>query len=361
MIRPGAAARGETAFAPDAVEPVRAAMPGPRVGLALGGGSARGWAHIGVIRALEEAGIVPVVVAGCSIGAVVGASYAAGGLDRLESFARALTKRRVLGLLDPRLPRSGLIAGNRLRQRLAEDLGERRIEDLPIRFGCVATEFDSGREIHLTEGALVEAVRASYAIPGLFPPVASEGRLLMDGTLVNPVPVALARALGAEIVICVNLNGDIGGPVVREVASTPRRGLLRLVRGRADKEPAPPGIARVMLDAFNITQDRISRARLERDPPDVAIGPDVRGFGLFDFHRAAEGIALGYRATRAALPSIRAALEAPPRGSRTFSSEVVAGSREENASQQRDRAFRRSNDRRNALDRRSRVRRRRLR
>ena len=315
MNRPIAAARGETAFPPGAVEPVRAPVAGPRVGLALGGGSARGWAHIGVIRALEEAGIHPSVVAGCSIGAVVGASYAAGRLDRLEAFARSLTKRRVVGLLDPRLPGSGLIAGNRLRARLAAELGERRIEDLPVRFGCVATEYGSGREIHLERGPVVAAVRASYAIPGLFPPVASEGRLLMDGTLVNPVPVALARRLGAGVVVCVNLNGDTGGPVAREVPPAPRRGFLRVVRGRLPgvdrREPgiAAPGIARVVLDAFNITQDRISRARLERDPPDVAIGPEVAGFGLFDFHRAAEGIALGHRAARAALPRIRAALE----------------------------------------------------
>ncbi len=153
-------------FLPGTVEPVRPSpSAGPRVGLALGGGSARGWAHIGVIRALEEAGIHPTVVAGCSIGAVVGACYAAGRLDRLEAFARALTRRRVVGLIDPRLPGSGLIAGNRLRQRLAADLGARRIETLPIRFGCVATEYGTGDEISLTEGPAVDAVRASYAIP----------------------------------------------------------------------------------------------------------------------------------------------------------------------------------------------------
>ena len=307
----------ESLFLPGTVEPVRPPRSaGPRIGLALGGGSARGWAHIGVIRALEEAGLTPTVVAGCSIGAVVGACYAAGRLDRLEAFARALTRRRVVGLIDPRLPGSGLIAGNRLRQRLAADLGERRIESLPVRFGCVATEYGTGHEVSLTEGPAVDAVRASYAIPGLFPPVAHDGRVLMDGTLVNPVPVALARSLGADLVICVNLNGDTGGPVVREAPEpAPRRGFLRVVRGRlpgfdrAEPEIAVPGIARVVLDAFNITQDRISRARLERDPPDVAIGPDVAGFGLFDFHRAAEGIALGHRAARAALPRIRAVLE----------------------------------------------------
>jgi len=313
----GAKPVAKPVFPPGAVEPVRAAETGPRLGLALGGGSARGWAHIGVIRALEEAGLAPAVVAGCSIGAVVGACYAAGRLDRLESFARSLTRGRVVRLVDPRLPGSGLIAGNRLRRRLLTDLGDSRIETLRIAFGCVATEFGTGAEVALTEGPLVEAVRASYAIPGLFPPVDIAGRFFMDGTLVNPVPVALARALGADVVVCVNLNGDTGGPVVREVtAPTPRRGLLHAVRGRlpgfarTPPEAAPlPGIASVVLDAFNITQDRISRARLERDPPDVAIGPDVAAFGLFDFHRAADGIALGYHAARTALPRIRAALD----------------------------------------------------
>jgi NTE family protein len=311
------ARRDEPEIPPGAVEPIRPAATGPRLGLALGGGSARGWAHIGVIRALEEAGLVPTVVAGCSIGAVVGGCYAAGRLDRLEAFARSLTRGRVVRLVDPRLPGSGLIAGNRLRRRLLTDLGERRIEALPIGFGCVATEFGTGREIALVAGSLVESVRASYAIPGLFPPVDLDGQLLMDGTLVNPVPVALARRLGADVVVCVNLNGDVGGPMVDEVtaAPAPRRDFLRLMRGRlpglarTPPEAPLPGIARVVLDAFNITQDRISRARLERDPPDVAIGPDVAAFGLFDFHRAADGIALGHRAARAALPQIRAALE----------------------------------------------------
>ncbi|MFC6744088.1 patatin-like phospholipase family protein [Methylobacterium persicinum] len=307
--------RGEPDFPPGTVEPVRPVGGGPRLGLALGGGSARGWAHIGVIRALEEAGFAPTVVAGCSIGAVVGACYAAGRLDRLEAFARSLTRGRVVRLVDPRLPGSGLIAGNRLRRRLMTDLGDGRIENLRIGFGCVATEFGTGAEVALTEGPLVEAIRASYAIPGLFPPVDVAGRFLMDGTLVNPVPVALARSLGADVVVCVNLNGDTGGPVTREVTAAPRRTLLDAMRGRlpglsrTPPEAPLPGIARVVLDAFNITQDRISRSRLEREPPDVAIGPDVAGFGLFDFHRAADGIALGYRAARSAMPQVRAALE----------------------------------------------------
>ncbi|MEA1833590.1 patatin-like phospholipase family protein [Methylobacterium durans] len=320
---------------PGTVEPVRPPCPrGPRIGLALGGGSARGWAHIGVLRALEEAGIHPDVVAGCSIGAVVGGCYAAGKLDALAEFALSLTKRRVVGLLDVRLSGSGLIGGDRLRRRLEHDLSDRRIEALPIRFASVATELGTGHEVWLTKGRLVEAVRASYALPGIFPPLPLDGRLLMDGTLVNPVPVTLARAMGADLVICVNLNCDPrvrGGTVIAPAAdpveavvagaaaARGRWSLLHTVRGagrritgrrgpRPAEGPGTPGVARVMFDAFNITQDRISRARLERDPPDVSIGPKLSGMGLFEFHRAAEAIAAGHQAARAALPRIRAAL-----------------------------------------------------
>ncbi|MGU3360782.1 patatin-like phospholipase family protein [Methylobacterium sp. M6A4_1b] len=309
-------------FPAGAVEPVAASpAPGPRIGLALGGGSARGWSQIGVIEVLEEAGIHPTVVAGCSIGAVVGGCYAAGQLGLLKAFALSLTRRSVMGLLDLRL-RSGLIAGDRLRRRLQHDLADRRIEGLPIRFASVATDLESGEEVWLTRGCLVEALRASYALPGIFPPVRCDGRLLLDGTLVNPVPVTIARALGADLVICVNLNGD-PRPGLREAAPArvtaeavlpaprrPRRWILRRP-GARPAEPGPgnglatPGMARVMLDAFNITQDRISRARLAGDPPDIAIVPRLSGMGLFEFHRAAEGIALGREAARAALPQIR--------------------------------------------------------
>ncbi|KQO70370.1 NTE family protein rssA [Methylobacterium sp. Leaf469] len=310
-------------FGADAVEPVAAPAPrSPRIGLALGGGSARGWSHIGAIEVLEESGIHPGVVTGCSIGAVVGGCYAAGQLGLLKTFALSLTKRRVVGLLDLRLG-SGLIAGARLRQRLERDLADRRVEHLAVRFASVATDLGSGEEVWLTRGNLVEALRASYALPGVFPPVRLGGRLLMDGTLVNPVPVGLARALGADVVICINLNGDpreAGGPVVLDPderadearpAPAPRRrrswALFRRGR-RAPPETPSPGMARVMLDAFNITQDKISRARLAGDPPDVTISPRLAEMGLFEFHRAAEGIELGRQAARAALPAIRATL-----------------------------------------------------
>ncbi|AWN52920.1 patatin-like phospholipase family protein [Methylobacterium sp. 17Sr1-1] len=299
-----------------------------KVGLALGGGAARGWSHIGAIEVLREAGITIDVVAGCSIGAAVGACHAAGKLSELRDFALSLTKRRVMGLLDFHISGSGLIAGERLRRLLERDLGSSRIEDLPLTFAAVATELGSGHEIWLTRGGLVEAVRASYALPGIFDPVKIAGRWLMDGALVNPVPVTAARALGADVVLCVNLNGDmrVRGTVIQShgaeaadavmeaaaeaaaLPDEPRR--WPLIGGRRQKPKprpeagAPSGIASVMVDAFNITQDRISRSRLAGDPPDVMINPKLAQMGLFEFHRAEECIELGRQATRRMLPEI---------------------------------------------------------
>ena len=184
-----------------------------KIGLALGGGAARGWAHIGVLRALEKAGIRPDIIAGTSIGAVVGSCFAANQLDHLELFARDLTRRRVFGYLDFNLSGTGLINGQRLVDRLDRHLGDRMIEDLPTRFAAVATEIGSGHEVWLSRGKLVEAVRASYALPGIFKPVKIAGRWLFDGALVNPIPVTVCRALGARYVIAVNLNFDTSAGV----------------------------------------------------------------------------------------------------------------------------------------------------
>jgi NTE family protein len=294
-----------------------------KIGLVLGGGAARGWCHIGVLRVLAREGIVPDVIAGCSIGAVVGGCYAAGKLDEIEAFARSLTKRRLMGLLDFHIRGSGLIAGERLRRLLEHDLADQRIETLPIRFGTVATELGSGHEIWLTRGPLIPALQASYALPGVFAPVRLGGRWLMDGALVNPVPVTVARAFGADLVICVNLNGDIrirgtviqshgadaADELVEAITEEPRTrgffGSWRESARRADRPPGSPGIAGVMIDAFNITQDRISRSRLAGDPPDLVIAPKTSMVGLFEFHRATECIELGRQAAERALPEIR--------------------------------------------------------
>jgi NTE family protein len=298
-----------------------------KVGIALGSGAARGWSHIGVMRVLEREGIVPDVIAGSSVGAVVGACFAAGKLDVIEEFALSLTKRRVMGLLDFHITGSGLIAGDRLRRLLEHDLADLRIESLPIRFATIATELGTGHEIWITRGPLVEALRASYALPGVFDPVRLGGRWLMDGAIVNPIPVTTARALGADLVVCVNLNGDIRirGTVIQShsaemeegdeiiEAATEERGRWSLlnpvidaagrVRGLGRRAPGP-GIASVMVDAFNITQDRIARSRLAGDPPDVMIAPKLSPIGLFEFHRAEECIDLGRQAAERALPDL---------------------------------------------------------
>ncbi len=312
------------------VEPVDRQEPKaarPRIGMALGGGAARGWAHIGVMRALASAGIVPDVIAGTSVGALVGGAAAAGRLDVLEYWARDITRRRVLGLLDVRLGASGLIGGSRLAQLLRRNFGDIAIEDLDTHFAAITTELGSGHEIWLTRGSLVDAIRASYALPGIFSPVKVAGRWLMDGALVNPIPVSAARALGARVVIAVNLHADVFGrsTVIQEPGTEPEpapepkergrfgnvfrldRLLRRQVMGEKD---GPQGIGSVMVDAYNIIQDRIARSRLAGDPPDVMISPRLGSIGLFEFHRAEEAIRLGAEATERALGELTEAIAA---------------------------------------------------
>jgi NTE family protein len=297
-----------------------------KIGIALGGGAARGWAHIGVLKALSQYGLMPSVIAGTSIGSVVGGCYAAGKLEHLEGFVTRLTPRTILRYLDLDITGSGLVAGTKLRRTLDQELDGIDIEGLDQTFAAVATEIGSGREIWLTKGPLVNAIRASYALPGIFRPIQINGRWLMDGAFVNPVPVAVCRALGASFVIAVNLHP--GG--VSRTALTPmetsaqnatnaelppmeppvkkrRIPLLRnlrhkvLSKGNGD---SAPGISRVLLEAFNITQDRIARARLAGDPPDVVITPRLGGMGLFDFHKAEMAISEGYEAAMRQLDEI---------------------------------------------------------
>jgi NTE family protein len=302
----------------------------PSVGLVLGGGAALGFAHIGVIRALLASGIVPEVIAGTSMGAVVGGCYAAGQLDAFESWARGLTARGVLGYLDFNFSGSGLIWGNRLTRRLEASLGDVTIEELPCRYAAIATEIGTGHEIWLTRGRLVEAMRASYTLPGIFAPAHLGGRWLVDGTLVNPVPVAAARALGARLVVAVNLNSEVFGrgttiadhgadsadELTRSMLHRRRQGIgglfrpEQIVKREILGQPGRPGIITAMVEAFNIMQDRIARSRLAGDPPDVLISPRLRGIGLFEFHRAADAIALGHEATEKAIEPLTEALAA---------------------------------------------------
>jgi NTE family protein len=297
----------------------------PSIGLALGGGAARGFAHIGVIQTLIANGIVPDVIVGSSIGAVVGGCYAAKQMDGLEAWARGLTRRGILSYLDVSLSGSGLIRGDHLASKLEEALLETKIEELPIQFAAIATEFNTGHEIWLTHGRLVDALRASYSLPGIFPPIRIGGRWLVDGALVNPVPVSAARALGARLVIAVNLNSDLfgrgtiifnHGPDLEEepeeMLAQAKSGFFgeRSLRRHFIGTSKRPGIPTVMIEAFNVMQDRITRARLAGDPPDVMISPKLGTVGWFDFQRASDAIALGVEATHKSMESITEAVAA---------------------------------------------------
>ncbi len=303
----------------------------PQIGLALGSGVARGWAHIGVLKVLTRAGFVPDIIAGTSIGAVVGGFYAAEMLSDVENFARRTTRSSIFGLTDLSLSGGGLFSGRRLGTLLYEQLGGMKIEELKKLFIPVATELSTGHEIWLRHGSLVDGLRASYAMPGVFAPVHSDGRWLIDGALVNPVPASVCRAFGARLVIAVNLNRDAFGkasttkPLLMSAQETSLsddvqdnqddadnkritfsnyRTLIRQMFGSSEKIP---GITTVLLAALNIVQDRLARSRLAGDPPDVTITPRVGHISLLEFESAAEAIEQGERAAEASLVHIEEA------------------------------------------------------
>lgn len=279
-----------------------------KIALALGGGAARGWAHIGVLRALDEAGIEVGMVAGTSIGALVGGCYIAGKLDELEGFARSLTMRRIAGLLDLTIGGSGLFGGMRLTKRMQEHLEDLTIEGLDRPFVAVAAEINTGHEVWIANGSLITALRASYALPGIFEPVRSNQRMLVDGALVNPVPVSVCRAYEQPLVVAVNLNYDLYG---RSAVVKHNAGLSADEIQQQRMTPyAKMGLTGVMVQAFNIIQDRISRARLAGDPPDIALHPRLSDIGLSEFHRAGEAIDRGYEETRARLGELKRLQEA---------------------------------------------------
>jgi len=284
-----------------------------RIGLALGSGSARGLAHIGVLRALEEAGIAVTCVAGTSIGALIGAIYASGKLDALATQLLAFDWKRVATLLDPIFPRSGLIDGQRVVSLLRSHVGVSNIEDLPVPFCAVATDIETGEETVIKTGDLIEAVRASIAVPGILTPVRFNGRVLVDGGLVNPVPVRAARAMGADFVIAVDLNHDIvTGRMSRHEPSAHARAygnavehLLQRLRSSNSpalaqftewlrKEPLP-GIFEVLLGALSIMQAQITRTNFQQENPDLTIRPPLGATRFMDFDRAEEIIDIGYR------------------------------------------------------------------
>ncbi len=307
----------------------------PRIGLALGSGSARGWAHIGVIDALIEAGIEPDIVCGASMGALVGAAYVAGHLAGLRQWAETATWRKIARLTDLRLTGGGLINGRQVVAFL-RDLGiAEPIETYPQQYAAVATDMATGREIWLQSGPIHEAVRASIALPGIVSPVRIDGKWLLDGGLSNPIPVSVCRALGADVIIAVNLNGELLGrrytepePPDATVASRVSVEVVRRMFGRLPAalqrtgertaagpeaktlpplpraEPAP-GYFDVLASALNIMQDHITRSRMAGEPPHVMLVPRLRSIGLMEFNRAHEAIAEGRACVEQALPALK--------------------------------------------------------
>jgi NTE family protein len=285
----------------------------PVIGLALGSGAAKGWAHIGVLNGLAKLGVYPDAVAGCSVGAVVGAAYANDNLADLEQWVRGFSSWDVLGMMDLRWRKGGIINGEKVFEVLSTRVGNLKIEELKRPFAAVATDLYSGREIWFKEGNLRHAVRASCSMPGFLPPVQQD----------DPVPVSLCRAMGVDVVIAVDLNGH-------------RRGQMQLmpaqmVSSEADKSQAVterpllesgfmdlwgkskdyiagiteqfslgishhPGMLAVMSQSMDILEQRHKRARLMGDPPDICIVPQVFDIGTMEFHRAAESIAAGEKA-----------------------------------------------------------------
>ena len=310
----------------------------PVIALVLGGGAARGWAHIGVIHELAEMGIEPDIVVGTSVGSVVGGAYASGNLEPFEDWISGLRRVDIIRLLDAKMAGGGFLQGNSLMAAIEKRIGDPNIEDLGIPFACVATELDTGREVWLREGSLLDACRASIALPGVFAPSRLQrDKLLVDGGLVNPVPVSLARAMGGEAVIAVNLNGDLIGrhffihreegeisdedseralAEIEEKDTTIAKWAAKMKAGfgvRLDayisslraRESPDPGLFDVIAGSIDIMQDRITRSRMAGEPPDVHITPQLSHVGLMDFDRSAESIEEGREATRREAREIR--------------------------------------------------------
>ena len=292
----------------------------PTIGLALGSGASRGWSHIGVIKALLREGIEPDIVCGTSVGAIIGGSYVAGNLKKLEDWVLGSTRSDVLRFFGLGFSQTGFVDTERLSWFLhnyvaAED---QRIEDMPKKYAAVSTDLDTGREVWFTKDGVADAVRASMALPGLFPAVRNDQRWLVDGGLVNPVPVTPCRALGADIVIAVNLNSGVIGKrnhATLESIPAERRGVLSSFKKQAkeysssifpnsvEKDEAP-GLFYAIANAVSIVQDRITRSRLAGDPADILISPRLPHIGMLEFHRAAEAIEEGEASVQRALAEI---------------------------------------------------------
>lgn len=302
----------------------------PKIGLALGSGSARGLAHVGVIRAIADAGIQIDCIAGTSMGALIGAVHAAGKLDELETFFLDFDWKKTASFFDVVLPRSGLLDGAKVSELVRSHIHADDMEALPIAFAAVASDLVSGEEVVLRTGDIIEAVRASISVPGIFTPVRRNGQILVDGGLINPVPASAARAMGAGFVIAVDLNHQIVNgknlkpllPTAASATSDPQLrpgwkdvysqtmqslkqkllasdapGRTQLLRWLAREEPLP-SIFEVLLASINIMETSITQTRLHIDQPDLIIQPPLGHIRFLEFGRAEEIIEIGYEHTR---------------------------------------------------------------
>ena len=297
----------------------------PKIGLALGSGASRGWSHIGVIDALVAEGIEPDIVCGTSVGAMMGAAYVAGNLPKLKDWVMASSRADVYRFFDIKFSQTGFVDIHRLDQFLNDYVVDKETEigDLPKPFLAVSTCLNSGQEIWSRTGKVAKSVRASMSLPGLFPPVRYEGRWLVDGGLVNPVPVTACRALGADVVIAVNLNSDIVGKRLDrtvETSASEEEGLLQYLKQQAKEyssslfssakeEEISPGLLSVVSSSINIFQDRITRSRLAGDPADIMISPRLRDVGLLEFGKAAEAMQTGEACVQRVIPDIKRLIE----------------------------------------------------
>lgn len=298
----------------------------PKIGLALGAGVARGWTHIGIIRGLSAEGIEPDIIAGTSMGAVVGGAYASGNLDAVEKWARGLKNTSFFRFLDLKLGGSGLFGGDKFNELMKEKFGDTQFEEQTTPFTAVACELKTGHEVWLKSGPLSEAIRASFALPGIFEPQEIDGQWLVDGALVNPVPVSVCRAAGCDLIIAVNLAEDIYGSVraKREGAletgeygvfseqtsnrSLPGNGRRSIVRRLFGHQKDAPSMFANLIASINIMQNRLARSRIAGDPADVLLTPRCGHVGLMEFHRAEELIEEGRRCLEINLPHLRDAL-----------------------------------------------------
>ena len=293
----------------------------PKIGLALGSGASRGWSHIGIIKALLREGIEPDIVCGTSVGAMIGASYLAGNLVNLENWVLSSTRTDVLKFFNVKLGKSGFVDSDRLIRFLYQYVAGRglQIESLPKPFIAISTDLENGREVWFQKGEVADAVSASMALPGLFPAVRNEHRWLVDGGLVNPVPVSTCRALGADLVIAVNLNSDVidrRNQKKPEPVTGKKKGVLHNLKQttleysssifpESGKQEYAPGLFASITSSINIVQDRITRSRMAGDPAEVVVSPRLAHIGLLEFHRAGEAIKEGENCVNAALEEIK--------------------------------------------------------